>query len=160
MLQRPLKISCIVGRKAKLRARLHDAGKCIQHFGLNQTALVMPLFGPRIGKQNKNTRQACRRQCRDHFAHVIRIKTDIGEIRIRDPRQQFRHSGNIGFGADMADFAMGLRLPGQVFAGAKTDLEPNVRDVCIEIELRIAAGFRTKGEARQKVFEQPRLSRA
>ena len=159
-LQRPEQIAVVVGREAQFRARCHHARQPIQHVHLDETALVMARLGPGIGKQNEHARETGIGQRRDHIARIFGVEAEVGEILVRNARQQFCLARDIGLDSDDADMGMGFGLPGQMLAGAEADLEPNFFCPTGKIGAGRAPLLGDERELRQQIFDETRLVRA
>jgi len=129
-LQSPDEISRIVGRKADLRTRLHDASKLIQHRHLYEPSLVMTRLRPRIGKEDKHPADARLGKRVNDVTRVFGIETDIvGPIRTSGQlRKELGDTGDVRLGSDDSDIGVRFGLPKQMLAAAEADLQPNIGD--------------------------------
>ena len=86
---------------------------------------MMAAFGPGVGKKDKYPRDARVRQPGKKKSGVITEYSDIfGKIAFVHIGQQTRHAIEVGLATDNPDIGVGPRLPRQMFASTKSDLEP------------------------------------
>ena len=155
----------MIASEAQFGAVTHHPREQIEVLAVNKAAPVMPGFWPWIWKEQKNPIEHRRRKQRQQGPHIFVKNADVGEARFFDKPRQGGDAIAKRFAAEKPDVRMGRRLRGQVFAGAKTDLEPNRRagrkqscriaicDVCgcdpesIEDRLKPCTATWTKGMA-------------
>ncbi len=85
---------------------------------------MMTAFGPWVGKQDKNPRDARVRQPGKKKSGVITEYSNIGKIALVHIGQQPRHAIEVGLATDDPNIGVGTRLPRQMFASTKSDLQP------------------------------------
>ena len=140
-LQHGAEVSDIVGGEAELGARFHGARELVEDARRHHAPLVMPLFRPRIGKQDEDPAETGIRECRQQEPRVVDENADIAEIPALHLGQQFDHAVLEYLGAEQADVGMRSRLLGQVLAGAEADLEPKLGGRHRKQPLRIEAAL-------------------
>src|SRR5208337_1249581 len=123
--EHPAEIVAIVGREPKLGIVSHDTGQRVQGLARHEAAPLMPALWPRVGKEDEDTIDRGRRQCRDQEARIVGKDPYVAELSALDFYEQSGNPVLENLAADQAGLRVALGLIGQVLATAKADLEPN-----------------------------------
>jgi hypothetical protein len=124
MLEYPRFVARIVGRDAQLRAVRHNAREQRECCRCNDPSLVMARLAPGIWKQDEDTIDRGLGQGRKQQPRIVAKQADIAETHLIDLTQQPGNAIDKRLAADKADVGVRLRLPGEMFAGAKANFEP------------------------------------
>src|SRR5439155_4526636 len=147
--------------KTQFGARTHDDRQAIERRRCYETALVMALFRPRIGKQDKDAAERARHEAIDEETGVVGEDADIGEALRGDVADQPSDAVFEDLRADKTDIGMRHCLDSEMLAAAKADLEPDLarrwRKQHSRVErLPLGQGER---ESRQQARRQPLAAR-
>ncbi len=88
----------------------------------------MPQLGPRIGKKNERTPDASRRQPAKERAGVIGNEANVTATSGSNGIKNLQHAVLERLTPDQPDVWIVRRLPEQVLAATKADLEPDLCD--------------------------------
>ncbi len=84
----------------------------------------MALLRPGVGKEDENPLERRVRQVPQQLTGIVRAETDVGQAALLDSRQRLDDAVLEYLAADEADIGIGMRLPDEVLAAAKADLQP------------------------------------
>ena len=127
MTERPSEIALIVRRKPQLGAVPERAREGIERRRTDDAATMMTQFRPWVRKKHEQASDGGFRQARDDDPCVALQDADVREIAIDDMAKQARDAVQERLDADEAGVGICRRLPRQMLAAAKTDLEPKIR---------------------------------
>ena len=116
----------VIRGKAKFAAIHQQFGEARDNRRGDDSPFVVALFRPRVGKQQNQAGQAGRGEACDQEARIFRENPHIRQAVGRNPAEQRRDAIQIGFAADKSDIRVARRLPGEMLAGAKSDLKPEM----------------------------------
>ncbi len=125
LVEGPTDVVHMVAGKTQLGAVGHHPGQGIQGWRGDDATLVMARFRPRIGEQDEGPLDGRLGQGGEKRTRIVIVDTDVGQADGVDVRQQGGYPIDERLAADEIDFRMGFRLGRQMFAGAKSDLQPD-----------------------------------
>lgn len=85
----------------------------------------MARLRPGIREEDEGAVDRSSVETRDEVARIAPAQPDVGEALLVDGGEEFGDAVDEGFGADKAGVAMESCLPGEVFAAAEADFEPD-----------------------------------
>ena len=140
--------------------RPQDARDLRDALVLHEAALPMPPLRPRIGIDQIEARERCRRQPGQHVGRVAVMQPDVGKLALVDRSQRLGHAVDERLDADEAGARMALGLRDQMLAAAEPAFQAHLVDA---VEQRAQVGWRgalqIERELRQQRVEQRRLPR-
>ena len=129
--QHPPRIVPIVRGQTQFGLIGHYTRQLIQGLGPDKAALVVARLGPGIGKENKGPVYGRRRQCLKQIPGIALEDADRIQALIIHPAQELGDTIDEKLSPEQAYMWMRARLPGEVFAGAKADFQPDVSPVAV-----------------------------
>src|ERR1043166_9288211 len=117
-LQRIAEIARIVGGEAPLRAGLQDPRHLIEHFALDEAALVVTRLRPGVGEENEEPSDARVGQRGDDIAGIVFVEPDVRKLFFVEPAKKFRSACDVWFSSEEPDRRMGGGLPDKMLARA------------------------------------------
>ena len=101
-----------------------SAGQLVEKAPVDQPPLDVPLLRPGVGKEDEDPLERRVRQVPQQLTGILGAETDVGEAAFLDRRQRLDDAVLEYLAADEADIGIGIRLPDEVLAAAKADLQP------------------------------------
>ena len=94
-----------VGSAVDVATCMQALCQCLNKRGLNQAALVVTGFVPRIGEENMHAVQTGRGQhVGDNFYGIVRADTDVVQALLANALEQSTYAGLVHFAAQKVDF--------------------------------------------------------
>lgn len=115
----------MIGGQSKLGAVAQNSGKPHQSFLIDQPAFVVPCLWPRVGEKGESAVDRSLGQGVDHLEPIAMLDADIYQPFAFDMGQQGGNAVFVDLASNQSDPGIGSRLPGDMFASAKTDLQPD-----------------------------------
>ncbi len=124
--QHPADKGRFIGRDAQFGAIAQSVRQEIGGFLTNEAASGMPLFRPRIRKQQHDPAKAGFRQDTQNQSRVINEDANVAKAQFLDENKKVGDAVDIGLAPDQANPGIVSRHRSEMLAAAKPDFKPNI----------------------------------